>query len=181
LKRVRRRHPDKRVELWFQDEARFGQKGTLARRGTRPRAFKQTEYQWVYLFGSVCPATGRTHGCLLPRADTEAMDLYLADFARQLAPGTHALLVLDGAGWHMTGRLTVPAAITLLALPPYSPELNPPELLWRELRQKYLSNRVFPTVDALDDAVAEAWLALTAAQDAIRDLTAFPYIQAALN
>jgi transposase len=153
----------------------------LARRGSRPVILKQTEYEWAYLFGAVCPETGDAHACILPLANTETMSLYLADFARHLAKDVHALLVMDQAGWHTTGQLRLPANVSLLSLPPYSPELNPAELLWRELRQKYLANRVFPTVAALDEAVGEAWRRLIASPESLQSLTGFPYILSALT
>lgn len=166
--------------LWFQDEARFGQQGTLTRmwaeRGSRPRAFRQTEYEWVYLFASVCPSSGDAHACLFPWVNTEVMERYLEDFSRHLEQEVHALLILDGAGWHTSTKLRVPDNITLQSLPPKSPELNPAELPWREMRQKYLGNRVYPTVEELDDAVADAWLAVTKNKDTIHSLCALNWI-----
>jgi hypothetical protein len=89
----------KSVELWLQDEARFGQQGTLTRvwaeRGTRPRAYRQTKYEWAYLFDSACPATGDAHGCLLPAANRDAREQYLANFSRHLNTNVHVLLVLE--------------------------------------------------------------------------------------
>lgn len=158
-------HPECRVQLWAQDEARFGQKGTACRlwapRGSRPQRPRQTEYGYLYLFGAVCCETGQTNGWLMPAANTEAVAAHLADLSARLAPGVHAALVLDGAGWHTTERLAVPANITLLPLPARSPELNPAEMLWRELRQRHLGNRVFANEAALDEAVGHAWCALT--------------------
>ena len=142
---------------------------------------KQTEYGWVYLFGASAPETGESHACLLPRADTEAMGLYLADFGRNLAPDVHALVVMDGAGWHTSGGLAVPENVTLVGLPPYAPELDPQELVWREMRQKFLANRVFDSVAELDDAVCDAWRAVAADREAIRSLTLHPYIERALR
>ena len=115
-------------------------------------------YEWTYLFGSVCPSSGAAHGLLLPYADLESMRVYLDDFSCSLQPEVHAVLVCDKAGWHTSGRLPIPANVTLLHLPPKSPELNPAELLWREMRQKHLGNRVFPEVDIMCDAVSTAWM-----------------------
>ena len=119
------------LEIWFQDEARIGQKGTLAyvwaRRGTRPRAVQDTRYASAYLFGAVCPQRGVGAGLVMPRADTEGLNAHLAELARTVAPGAHAVLVLDGAGWHKSTDLVVPSNISLLMLPPYAPELNPEE------------------------------------------------------
>ena len=86
------------------------------------------------------------------------MNLHLAEIAGEVSPGAHAILVLDGAGWHQTGgELKVPGNISLLHLPPYSPQLNPVENLWAYLRGNKLSNRVFETYDAILDACCEAW------------------------
>lgn len=89
------------------------------------------------------------------------MTLHLAEISRHVAPGAHAVVTLDGAGWHQTGgKLRVPDNISLLPLPPYSPELNPVENIWQFLRQNQLSNRVFDSYDAILDACCDAWNAL---------------------
>jgi transposase len=86
------------------------------------------------------------------------MNLHLAEISREVSPGAHAVLVLDGAGWHqMGGDLRVPVNISLLHLPPYAPELNPVENLWAFLRGNKLSNRIFEDYDAILDACCEAW------------------------
>jgi transposase len=170
--------------LWFQDEARIGQQGTVCRMwadtGSCPRAIRQTNYQWTYLFGSVCPVTGQCHGWRMPYANTWIMNLYLKDFAKQLPSNTHALMVMDGAGWHSSKELEIPANVSILLLPPYSPELNPVELIWRYLRQRKLSNRLYPTIDDLEIAVDEAWLWIENQQEALSSLCFFPWIGSAL-
>jgi hypothetical protein len=109
------------------DEARVGQQGTLtrvwARRGTRPRAPRDRRYAWAYLFGAVCPERAVGAALVLPYADTEATGLHLAEIGRHVAPGAHAVVVLDRAGWHGAGGLAVPENLTLLPLPSYAPEL----------------------------------------------------------
>lgn len=90
------------------------------------------------------------------------MDLHLAEISKRVAPGAHAGIMLDGAGWHQSGdRLKVPSNISLLLLPRYSPELNPQENIWQYLRQNYLANRVFETYEAIVDACCDAWNKLT--------------------
>jgi transposase len=79
------------------------------------------------------------------------MDLHLAEIAENVAPGAHAVLLLDQAGWHMSGKLVVPANITLLPLPPKCPVLNPTENIRQFLRDNYLSNRVFKSYDDIVD------------------------------
>ena len=101
-----------------------------ARRGTRPRAPRDTRYKWSYIFGAACPARGKAAGLILPHVDAEAMSLHLQEIAKMLQTGAHALLIMDGAGWHQTKALKVPENITLLKLPAYAPELNPMENVW---------------------------------------------------
>jgi hypothetical protein len=138
-----------------------GQQGTLtrvwARRGTRPRAVRDTRYEWAYIFGAVCPERATAAGLVLPFADAKAMNLHLAEIARNVAPGAHALLVLDGAGWHRAGQLKPPDNLTLLLLPAYAPELNPVENVWEYLRKNKLANTVFDAYDAIVDACCKAW------------------------
>jgi hypothetical protein len=156
----------------FQDEARRGQKGTLTRRwaprGTRPRVVKQTKYKWAYIFGAVEPRTGASFGMIASCVDTEMMGLFLWWLSKEIKDDEHALLILDGAGWHVSGRLRVPENITLKILPPYSPELNPVELVWLWLSEHQLSNRTFADQEALDKACTDAWNTLT--PDRIRSL-----------
>ena len=83
---------------------------------------------------------------VLPRCDIPAMNLHLAEIATKIAPRAHAVLVLDQAGWHMSSRLVVPANITLAPLPPKCPERNPVENLWQFMRDNWLSNRVFTSL-----------------------------------
>lgn len=158
--------------MWFQDEARVGQQGTLTRvwaeKGSRPAAPRDQRYDWAYLFAAVCPARQATAALVLPFADAAMMNLHLAEIARQVAPGAHAVLVLDGAGWHKTGGLLrVPANITLLRLPPYAPELNPVETIWAFLRSNKLANTVWESYEAIVDACCIAWTWFTSQPDAI--------------
>jgi transposase len=100
---------------------------------------------------------------VLPHADKPAMTMHLAEISQAVTPGAHAVVILDGAGWHKPGgKLDLPDNITTLVLPPYSPELNPQENIWQFLRQNYLSNRVFDTYEAIVDACCAAWNALIA-------------------
>jgi transposase len=98
----------------------------------------------------------------MPYADTEAMQLHLAEVSSSVRRGAHAVLLLDRAGWHTSSRLVVPKNITLLFLPSRAPELNPVENIWQYLRQNWLSNRVFETYDAIIEAACEAWRSLLA-------------------
>jgi transposase len=105
----------------------------------------------------------------------------LKDFAKQLPKNTHALIIMDGAGWHSSKDLQIPEDVSILLLPPYSPELNPAELIWRMLRQKKLSNRLYPTIDELEAAVDEAWVWISNQNNELSNLCLFPWIESALN
>ena len=139
---------------------RFGQHGTIARvwgkTGSSPRVSVQTEYDWIYIFGAACPATGETAAILMPYANIDAMNKHLGVIG-EMAEGQHILLVMDQAGWHMSDRLNIPDNITIYPLPPYSPELNPIELLWKYLREHYLSNRLYKDYKELLEVGCMAW------------------------
>jgi DDE superfamily endonuclease len=165
---------DKPIEIWFQDEARIGQKNGLvrqwSRRGTRPRQPADQRYENVYLFGAICPARGTGAALALPNADTEAMQLHLNEISRHVAYGAHAVLLMDRAGWHTTSALDVPENITPILLPSRAPELNPVENIWQYLRANWLSNRVFETYEDIVDATCEAWNKLIALPDTISSI-----------
>jgi transposase len=165
----------KRLEIWFQDEARIGQKGELTRqwaaRGTRPRQPRDQRYQAAYLFGAVCPSRGATAALVLPVVNAEAMSLHLAEISRHVAADGHAVVILDQAGWHGAKTLKIPGNISLLPLPPYSPELNPIENVWQFLRHNFLNARVFPNYEAVVDACCDAWNRLRQLPDQIRSIT----------
>ena len=168
------------VEIWFQDEARVGQQGALAyvwaQKGSRPRALKDLRYEWTYLFGAVCAERGVGAALVLPYANADAMTRHLAEVSRSISPGAHAVLVCDGAGWHQTGgRLRVPSNITLLHLPPYSPELNPIENIWEYLRANKLSNSVFETYDTIVERCCNAWNWLTETPERIQSIASAPW------
>ena len=140
---------------------RLGQKNPRtrrwARRGTRPRALADLRTKSAYLFGAICPEQGTGAALVMPRANTEAMQHQLDEIARCVAPGAHAIVVLDQAAWHTTGKLRLPENLSLLPLPPKSPELNPAENVWQFLRQTRLSNRIFDDYHAIVEACCAAW------------------------
>jgi len=119
------------VQIWYQDEARVGQKAThtyiWAEICSRPLMARDNRHTSAYLFGAICPARAAGAAIIMPGVNTEAMNEHLKEISTQVAPGAHAMLICDGAGWHQTGgRLNLPGNISL-SLPPYSPELNPIE------------------------------------------------------
>ena len=153
--------PGTAIELWWQDEARVGQKNTLprrwARRGSRPSAPKDQRTAYAYIFGAICPEKGKGAGLVLPRCDSEAMTLHLAEISRSVSLGAHAVLMLDGAGWHSAHDVIVPANLSLLSLPPCAPELNPVENVWQFLRDNWLGDRIFSSYNDIVDRCCDAW------------------------
>ena len=158
--------PGAPVEIWFQDEMRVGQKNGLvyqwAKKGTRPRQPKDQRYANAYVFGAICPARDIATALVLPRADADAMQLHLDQISRCVASGAHAVITLDKAGWHTTRKLQLPSNISLVHMPPASPELNPTENVWQYMRQSYLSNQVFRDYDDVVEASSLAWNKLIA-------------------
>ena len=112
---------------------------------------------------------------MLPAVSTAAMSLFLRHFAATLADDEHALMVLDGAGWHISHDLVVPHNVTLLRLPPYAPELNPVERVWLYLRERYLSHRLHANYQAILDAVCAAWRQLTPQR--LQSLCGYPWLK----
>ena len=180
MKAAANAHPDKQVALWFMDEARVGQKGRTTHRwwvrGERPAGLADKRFESAYIFAAVRPSTGDDFALVLPRVSAKAMSTFLAEFAKTIPDKTHAVMVLDGAGWHDARALNVPECVTLVHLPPYSPELNPVERLWLYLRERYLSHRLLADYDAVVDACCQAWNALTAETGRIKSLCAYPYL-----
>jgi transposase len=106
----------------------------------------------------------------LPYADTDMMQLHLDEISRAVAKGAHAVLLLDRAGWHTTGKLDVPENIPPIFLPSRAPELNPVENVWQYLRQNWLSNTVFENYDAILDAACDAWRKLAAQPEPVTSI-----------
>jgi hypothetical protein len=141
-----------RLRLLFQDEARFGcisdQRRCWAPWPVRPVVGQEILRQFVYGLAAVSPLDGQLCSLVLPWGDAEAISVFLAHTAAHFRK-QHCLMLLDGAGWHTAGGLRVPPTIHLLRLPPYRPELNPVEHVWDHLRENYISNRVFRSLDAV--------------------------------
>ena len=139
----------------FQDEARFGRisesKPCWCPKPIRPVCPTMVCQENTYAYGAVSIADGQWDSLILPQANTVCMQIFLEEISSRYID-ERIVMVLDGAGWHRTGgNLTVPKNIRLLSLPPYSPELNPVENIWEELREKSFDNKVFSSLDALED------------------------------
>ena len=165
----------KDVLVHFQDESRVGRKGMLSRvwvrKGTRPRIVRDHRYGYVHLFSAACPETGAAVGHVGAKADTEEMSRHLREIGEQVPAGRHALVVLDGAGWHRSRELEIPANVALLRLPPYSPELKPIETLFSVLKHRHFANRVFENAEHVRQTVEEVWHGFTRRTGEIMQIT----------
>ena len=153
--------PENALEVWFADEARVGQKNKItrrwAKRRTRPLAPSDQRTASTSLFGAICPKEGKAVGLILPRRNTEAMQLHRDEIAKEVAPQRHAALLLDRAGWHTSHRLDIPDNLTLVLLPAKCPALNPQKNIRQFIRDNWLSHRVFKSYDDIVDPCCYAW------------------------
>ena len=172
-------HPDRPLRLLFEDEARFGRMSNPIRcwapAGCRPEVPTHRVREYTHVFGSVCPQDGELISLILPHADTAAMSLYLAEVARR-HPQEHMLMFLDRAGWHQAHGLVVPDNLTLDWLPPYSPQCNPQERVWREVRRQPFGNHNYDSMDAVEAALERRLRELECAPQIIQSLTGFDWI-----
>lgn len=145
------------VKLMFQDEARFGRISDVRRCWApypmRPMCQAMLTHEYTYAYGAVDACTGELDSLILPQVNTGCMQLFLNEVSKR-HPNERIVMVIDGAGWHRSRMLKAPANIYLLKLPPYAPELNPIEHVWDELREKFFHNRVFASLDMLEDQLA---------------------------
>ena len=132
---------------------------------------RDRRFTWAYLFGAVCPDRGVGAAIVMPTVNIDAINEHLKEISYHVAPGSHCLLQVDGAGWHGPSEtLIVPDNITLLKIPPYTPELNPVENIWEYLRGNYLSNLVWETYEEILQACCEAWRKLVRAPEVIQSI-----------
>jgi len=115
------------------------------------------------------PVYGSPTVIILPSADTEMVNLFLAQLAQDFAD-YFLVMQVDQAGWHRAKDLKVPENIRVIYQPPNSPEVNPFEHLWEELREKYLHNRVFPSLDELIEVLCQALTELTEDKERLRTM-----------
>jgi len=167
------------VRVMFQDEARFGRindpRRCWAPRVFRPEVGMQIVREYTYAFGAVSPPDGALDTLVLPVVNAEAMSIFWAEVARR-HPEEFILMFLDGAGWHRANSLVIPENMRLEALPPYSPQLNPMEHIWDEVREKWFANEVFDSLDDVEDRLVEALVALEGNEDLAASTTGFDWI-----
>lgn len=168
------------VVLAPQDEGRFGRISDLrpcwAPKGIRPRVPKQVVRASVYVYATVSAALGKMTALILPYANTDMMNLFLEEVSKDFRD-YFVIMLTDGAGWHRSKSLRIPENIRLLPLPPYSPELNPVEHLWEDLREKAMPNKIFRSLDHVERALCHHLANLGNDPARLRSMTDFPYLR----
>ena len=131
--------------------------------------------EYTYLFGATSPHDGVLDTLVLPEVNAEAMSLFLAEVAQRHSQD-YILMVLDGAGWHRARELVTPSNMRLVFLPPYSPELNPMEHVWEEIREKWFPNLVFNSLEGVEDRLVQAVLHLESHRQIVASITGFDWV-----
>ncbi|MBN8789135.1 MAG: IS630 family transposase [Terrimonas sp.] len=147
------------IVVFFEDEGRFGRISRemycWVKKDMVPSVARQMVREYIYAFSAIAPQTGDCFSMIAPHCNTDAMSCFLSQLSAQYTD-YRIVLLLDKAGWHVSNNLHLPENISLLHLPPYSPELNPVELLWREIRRKHFHNKIFNSLDQVEDTLSEA-------------------------
>jgi transposase len=168
------------VIVMAQDEGLFGRisdaKRSWAPFGIRPKAPRQIVREFMYVFAAICPALGKMTSLVLPYANTETMSIFLRQVSLDFQV-YFLIMVVDQAAWHPSKNLIVPENIRLIPQPAHSPELNPVEHLWEEVREKYLHNIAFESLDKLEDTLCTALNNIADDPDRLTSMTNFPYLR----
>ena len=168
----------------FQDEARFGRISDTRRcwcpKPVRPLCRAIVSQEYTYAYGAVSVMDGILDTLIIPYVNTNCMQIFLDEVASRHLD-ERIIMILDGAGWHKSKLLRVPHNIRLVSLPPYSPELNPVEHIWDELREKSFHNRVFDSLNSLEDHLEESLRNLELDHERIHYIVSWPWINNALS
>jgi hypothetical protein len=168
------------IVLFFQDEGRFGRINNIKRcwvqAHDRAIVGQQLIREYIYAFTAVCPGTGENFSLILPWADTDAMNMFLSEFSKEYSH-YRVIMVMDKAGWHRSYGLNIPNNISLLFLPPYSPELNPVEKIWRYIREKKgFNNHTFSSIDDVENNLEKALYELYDEKEEMKSLCNFKWL-----
>lgn len=132
-------------------------------------------HQYVYAYAAVSPQDGKLDSLVLPEVSGQCMELFLHEVASRY-PDENIVMVVDGAGWHRNKAMSLPANLALLFLPPYSPELNPQEHIWDELREKCFHNQTFATLNALEEHLVESLRNMETQHEVVKSIVAWNWI-----
>lgn len=166
------------VMIMFQDEARFGRINSPHKcwvKGERPCLYSQIVREYTYAYSAVCPFDGTMDSLVLPVVNRTAMGIFLDEVSKRHSEKT-IIMFGDGASWHTSDKLKIPQNIIFLPLPPYSPELNPTEHIWDELREKWFHNYFFDSMDAVETQLIDGLFSLENDKCLVKSTTAFDWI-----
>jgi len=138
---------------------------------------RQTKYEWLYVIGAVCSETGQTIELRSPNINTDITNVFFKQFCKEADPNVHVVMVWDRAGFHTSKELKIPDNVTIVPLPPYSPELNPVENLWHYFRSHYWSNRAYADYDDLRAAAVEGWQNAALNPDVVKSVCRAKYTE----
>ena len=174
--------PGGKARVMFQDEAGFGRinrpRYCWCAKGTRPLVPCHHVREYRYAYGAADPASGDNFFLVLPRCNTGWMNVFLRELSKEY-PDDAILLCCDGAPWHKSGGLEVPGNIRLFHIPPYTPEMNPVEQVWKEIRSKGFRNEIFPTLEKVVDRLCDTICGLT--KETIKSITGRRWIMECFN
>ena len=171
------------LRVMFQDEARFGRISDTRRcwcpRPIRPLSLAMVTQEYTYAYAAVSVTDGALDTLIMPHVNSVCMQIFLDEISSRHSE-ERIVMILDGAGWHKSSALKVPKNMRLVSLPPYSPELNPVEHLWDELREKAFGNLVFDSLDALEDHLEASLRTLECDTPRVHSIVAWPWIMNSL-
>lgn len=163
-----------------EDEGEFGRinipRKCWAAERMRPKVGRQIVREHVYVFVAVCPSLGEMTSLILPYADTEMMSLFLKQVSIEF-PNYYIVMQMDGAGWHSSQALVIPENIAIIEQPAYSPELNPAEHIWEDIREKDLPNKVFESLDEVEEDLVKGLNRIASDPTRLQSMTYFPHIR----
>lgn len=170
---------DLTLQVMFQDESRFGRMNDIKRcwsfTGHRPTVAKQMIREYSYIYGAFSPIDGSSDMLILPCMTSEAMNIFLKELS-QRRPKQFILLICDGASNHNIKSLEVPDNIMIKHMPSYSPQLNPSENIWEEIKEKFFRNKIFSSMKAVIEKMTEAIVRYENAPEIIKSITGWKWI-----
>ena len=162
------------------DEGRFGRLGQVMRAwcppGIRPVVGQQIVREYIYAYAAVAPALGKMTALVLPYANTQMMNIFLAQVSQEFKD-YFLIMQVDGAAWHCSKGLVIPENLRLITQPAHSPELNPIEHLWEEIRENHFYNQVFDSIEAVMDKLCFGLNELISTPERLRAMTYFPHLR----
>jgi transposase len=173
-----------RCDIWYQDESRIGQQNTTTKmwaiKGTRPDAIKQQQFESAHIYGAICMTNGKTEAIISPILSKEIMRDHLELISNATEKGRHAVVIMDGASWHIESMESEFENLSIIKLPPYSPQLNPIEQVWRWLRQHHLANRCFNGYQDIVDSTSYAWNDFRSSKERVKSISYMGWLNQAI-